>query len=205
MSIYCALLHHPVRDRAGQTTTTAVTTLDVHDIARTARTFEVRGYFVVTPVEPQRNLVERILSHWRDGAGVKRMPERRVALERCEVVPDLARACARITDETGQQPRLWATAATSPAVRPRLSHVEARRRLRAGGRPVLLLFGTGHGLAPELLAEADELLEPIAGLGAYNHLSVRSAAAILLDRLLGNRESGAPGESGNVDGPPGPC
>jgi hypothetical protein len=54
---------------------------------------------------------------------------------------------------------------------------------------LLLLFGTGWGLTNEMLAECDFVLEPIAGLGknSYNHLSVRSAAAIILDRLLGNR------------------
>jgi len=31
----------------------------------------------------------------------------------------------------------------------------------------------------------DMLLEPIEGYTDYNHLSVRSAAAIILDRLLG--------------------
>jgi len=32
------------------------------------------------------------------------------------------------------------------------------------------------------------MLEPIAGTTGYNHLSVRSAAAIILDRLLGPRK-----------------
>lgn len=41
--LYCALVHHPVRDRGGNAVTTAVTNLDVHDIARTARTYGLRG------------------------------------------------------------------------------------------------------------------------------------------------------------------
>ena len=50
---------------------------------------------------------------------------------------------------------------------------------------VLLLLGTAWGLAPEVLAMADGVLPPIRGVSGFNHLSVRSAAAILFDRLLG--------------------
>ncbi len=62
-----------------------------------------------------------------------------------------------------------------------------RRRVEEGGPPLLFLFGTGWGLTEEVLEQADDILEPIRGAGAYNHLSVRSAAAILLDRLRGAR------------------
>ena len=64
---------------------------------------------------------------------------------------------------------------------------EARTRLDGEGRPVLLVFGTGWGLADEVIAGADALLEPVRAREAtgYNHLSVRAACAILLDRRLG--------------------
>ena len=39
----------------------------------------------------------------------------------------------------------------------------------------------------EVRSRVDEVLEPIAGTGDYNHLSVRAAAAIMLDRLRGAR------------------
>ena len=81
--VYCALVHYPVRDRAGDTVTTAVTTLDVHDIARSGRTYGLRGYYVVTPIEAQHALTRRILEHWDSGAGRKRMPERHEALSIC--------------------------------------------------------------------------------------------------------------------------
>lgn len=53
------------------------------------------------------------------------------------------------------------------------------------GRKVLILLGTAWGLAPQVIEEAACTLPPIIGCGDYNHLSVRSAAAIILDRLLG--------------------
>jgi hypothetical protein len=59
-----------------------------------------------------------------------------------------------------------------------------------GGEPCLLIFGTAWGLSPALLETADFVLAPIEGPTDYNHLSVRSAAAIILDRLLGDREAG---------------
>ena len=41
------------------------------------------------------------------------------------------------------------------------------------------------GLAPEVMSRVDGVLPPVGGADAYNHLAVRSAASIILDRLLG--------------------
>lgn len=189
--VYCALVHYPVRAKDGATVTTAVTNLDVHDIARMARTFELRGYFIVTPIEAQRQLVERILSHWRDGGGKKRIPNRADALSRVRVVKTIEEAAQAIAAESGALPRQIATAARSSG-RALGSYAEESNRLNdesPDAPPGLLLFGTGHGLADSVLDGADSLLPPIAGRGDYNHLSVRAAAAITVDRLLGARNS----------------
>jgi tRNA (guanine37-N1)-methyltransferase len=50
-------------------------------------------------------------------------------------------------------------------------------------QPLLLLFGTGFGLTDDVHASADLILKPVQGLTEYNHLSVRSAVAIILDRI----------------------
>lgn len=186
-AVYCALVHHPVRDRAGETVTTAVTTLDVHDIARSARTYGVSGYYLVTPIDAQHVLIDRILQHWRTGAGVQRMPERGEALSLCHAVHALSDVYADIELREGRRPRVIATAARSTGV-PVATFPALRSQLAdpASG-PFLLLFGTGHGLSQGLLESVDLVLEPIHGPGTYNHLSVRSAAAIALDRLLGCR------------------
>jgi hypothetical protein len=52
-------------------------------------------------------------------------------------------------------------------------------------RLMLLLFGTAWGLVEGMFEQADYLLDPVEGYTDYNHLSVRSAAAIILDRLAG--------------------
>jgi hypothetical protein len=49
------------------------------------------------------------------------------------------------------------------------------------------MFGTGWGMIDELIERADYYLDPIEGPVEYNHLSVRSACAIILDRLTGKR------------------
>ncbi|PID40198.1 MAG: hypothetical protein CR984_04510 [Proteobacteria bacterium] len=56
--------------------------------------------------------------------------------------------------------------------------------MMAQSPPLVLAFGTAWGLADEFMAAADHVLEPLVGKGTYNHLSVRSAVAIILDRLV---------------------
>lgn len=182
--IYVALVHHPVRDRGGSIITTAVTNVDVHDIARSARTFGLAGYFVVSPVTAQRAIVERILEHWHEGEGKDRIPERSEALARVVPVPLVADAIAMIEARHGVRPKIVATSAQPSRATVRFD--ELRAELATSERPYLILLGTGHGLAGSLVDSAELLLEPIVGVDGYNHLSVRAAAAILFDRLCGN-------------------
>jgi len=182
--LYVALLHHPVYDKNGAVVTTAVTNLDVHDISRLARTFGVRGFYVCTPVPTLRRLVARIMRHWETGPGSTYNTTRKEALSVVRLVADLDEATADVERETGTLPHLVATSAR-PGPR-RITFPTLRRRLDATGGPVLLVLGTGWGLTEEVLERVDEILEPIAGTGTYNHLSVRAAAAIMLDRLRGD-------------------
>jgi len=180
-----ALLHYPVYDRNSRVVATAVTNLDLHDIARMARTFGLFRYYVVTPVEEQRILAERIRAHWQDGWGGSYNPDRRSALELLQVAPDMDTVLADIEDCYKRPARIVVTGAKErPGV---ISFDGLRRRVQDEEGPFLLLFGTGWGLTDELFERADFVLEPIKGAGEYNHLSVRSAAAIIMDRLLGQR------------------
>jgi hypothetical protein len=183
--LYVALLHHPVFDKNGAVVTTAVTNMDVHDLARLARTFGVRAVYVATPVPTLRRLVERIIRHWETGPGAIYNHTRKEALALARLAHDLDAAIADVERETGVIPRLVATSAREGG--PRLSFGELRRRLAEDARPELLVFGTGWGLTEEVLGRVDDVLEPVRGRGDYNHLSVRSAAAIILDRLRGDR------------------
>jgi hypothetical protein len=179
-----------VLDAQGAIVTTAVTNLDVHDLARSARTYGCTDYFVVHPIAAQRELIHRIRAHWIEGPGGRRIPDRREALLLLRIVPSLDAAFEALGGRA--EIEVWTTAARSLGRTMRFA--EARDRIASPGKPVALVFGTGWGLAPAVLAGADALLEPIrAGAGDYNHLSVRAACAIALDRLLA-----APDSSGSV-------
>jgi tRNA (guanine37-N1)-methyltransferase len=184
---YVALLHYPVYDRTGAVVTSAITNLDLHDIARSARTYGLAGYFVVTPLTSQRQLAGRIAEHWRTGHGAAYNKRRREALLLLEAAADLEEVQERIENRDG---RRAVTLATSAVAREgQLGREEVLDRLRAlPVAPLLLLLGTGWGLTEEMVRSADLLLQPLWGPTEYNHLAVRSAAAILLDRWFGLRD-----------------
>jgi hypothetical protein len=184
-NVSIALIHYPVFNKNRQVVASAITNLDLHDIARAARTFGLFRYFVVTPVADQRELAERIVSHWREGWGATYNPTRKAALELIRVVDSLVVALEEIEQEYGKPAKIVATGAFG---RPgSVSCSELADLIRDASQPYLLLLGTGWGLSDEVFEQADIVLAPIRGAGDYNHLSVRSAAAIILDRLLGER------------------
>ncbi|HQN18752.1 MAG TPA: RNA methyltransferase [Syntrophobacteraceae bacterium] len=180
--LYVALVHYPVLNRRGEVIASAVTNLDLHDLARTARTYEVPACYIVTPLQDQQVLIGRLLDHWCRGIGRALHPDREAALKRLKIVDGLGAVQEEIRSQWGESPVKWAT--TAKELPGTLSHDEARRRLAHASRPHLLLLGTGWGLAPTVMEEVDAVLTPIKGRGGYNHLSVRCAAAILMDRLL---------------------
>ncbi|MGD8718086.1 MAG: RNA methyltransferase [Candidatus Zixiibacteriota bacterium] len=182
-NLYVALVHWPVYNREGETVATSVTPLDLHDLGRLALTYGVAGYYVTNPYESQRRLVEEILYHWREGLGGEHSPQRQRALANAQVLPSAAEAFDDVARATGKEPFVVATTARplDGAVAP--GELEAA----AAGRPILLLFGTGYGLTEDLLRAADAALEPITGHGDFNHLPVRAAIAVYLDRILGGR------------------
>lgn len=173
------LVHYPVLDRTGATITTSVTNLDVHDLARSARTYGLSRYYIVTPIAAQRALVEGITEYWKTPSAQERLLPRTRALARVRVVASVADAVADLTELEGEAPELVATSAQPSSFCPEMSFREAARATK----PQLLLFGTGHGLAADILAQCVYRLPPIDPGFGYVHLSVRAAVAIILDRL----------------------
>ncbi len=181
--LYMALLHHPVYDKNGQVVTTSVTNMDIHDIARSARTYGVKGFYVVTPVKALQKLVLRIMAHWEQGYGSQYNQTRKEALSLVRLKDTLDDVILDLEQESETRPLVIVT--TARPGEKRTSFTELREMLREETRPALLLFGTGWGLTETVLAQSDYVLEAVQGATDYNHLSVRSAAAIILDRLLG--------------------
>jgi tRNA (guanine37-N1)-methyltransferase len=183
--VYVALLHHPVYNKNGQIVTTAVTNMDIHDIARSGCTYGLAGFFVVTPVKALQKLALKIVEHWETGYGSQYNATRKEALALARICDGLDDAIIAIERETGEKPIVVATSARRGESR--ASFTALRDMLHRETRPFLLLFGTGWGLTETILLQSDYVLEAIEGGGDYNHLSVRSAAAIIFDRLLGRR------------------
>ncbi|MEM9695029.1 MAG: RNA methyltransferase [Myxococcota bacterium] len=176
-----ALLHYPVLDRHGELFTTTLTNLDLHDMSRSARTYGAKAFFIVHPLASQRLIAERMVGHWRQGPGGKRIPDRAEALRITRVVPAVEAALEGL----GEEAEIWTTAAR-PGLTAETSWSEARTLARGAGPPILLCFGTGWGLSTPFLEAATRHLAPIDGAGTdYNHLSVRAACAIACDRIWG--------------------
>ena len=190
-NLYVGLLHFPMRNREGDIVATSTTSMDVHDIARSARTYGAARYFVVTPVPSQQAIAWRIRGFWTEGEQVAENSNRGEALEYVAVAEDLDETLQWIEEAEEQPPLLVATSAKTTE-RNMVSFAGLRERLRNDPRPVYILFGTGWGMTEELLDACDVILPPIMEGADFNHLSVRAAVAIILDRVAGDhgRDSG---------------
>lgn len=184
-NLYVALTHYPVLNKNGDIITSAVTNLDLHDISRAAKTYGVRSFYVVTPLVDQQALIDKIVSHWVTGIGARYNPKRREALDLISVKNSLDEVIDHICKNGGDFPK---TVVTSAVHSPRNISFSKFREMMKDGNLYLLIFGTGWGLSEEFITMADYALGPIMGNTDYNHLSVRSATAIILDRLFGKNE-----------------
>ena len=176
-----ALVHYPVINRNGETIGSAVTNLDLHDIARAGRTYGIGTYWVITPFKEQQELAGQIVDHWTKGYGSTVNSDRSNALSIITICSTLAEAVAGASEKFGEKPLILATCAKVQVNT--VAYGEVRKRI-SQGVPILLLFGTAWGLSPEILAMVDGVLPPLCGTAGFNHLSVRSAASIIMDRLL---------------------
>lgn len=180
-NLYLALIHYPVVNKNGEIIGSALTNMDLHDIARAGRTFGVKAYYVVTPYKDQKTLAFQIMDHWTCGHGGRVNPARKSALERVRVAKTFEAVCNDIENEQGKPLVKIATSARPQG--PTMSCRTLGQQLK-GNAPHVIVFGTAWGLAPEVINQCDHILEPIQGSGSYNHLSVRSAASIYLDRIF---------------------
>ena len=181
--VYLALLHYPIYNKRMDIITTSITNLDLHDIARAARTYDVEGFYVVHPSASQQKLIGEILAYWQEGYGGLYNSDRQEAFRLLKLAEDLGTVIEAITRETG---RRVCTVATDAHHYPEaISYRQLKAEVCDDDRVFLLLFGTGWGIAQEAMDQCEYVLEPVSGASDYNHLSVRSAVSIILDRLLG--------------------
>ena len=182
-NLYIGLVHYPIYNKRMNIIAGAVTNFDIHDISRTCRTYDVKRYYIIHPLDVQKEIISKILNYWQEGYGKVYNPDRADALARVSWQKDIETAALDVEAQTGKKPYIVTTDAR---IYPNtVSYTFMRKQLQEGDRPILLLFGTGFGIEAETMKSFDYILEPVYGPCDYNHLCVRSAAAIILDRLAG--------------------
>ncbi len=184
MSFHVALVHFPIKDKIGNAVCTSITNLDLHDISRAGTTYDADAVWLVHPYEIQRRFIERVMRHWQAGWGAVYNPSRKESLAQTKIVTDLNEVREQIYNAEKKEPVFVGTHAQP--VPKTIGYGELRSRIELEPEtPFCIVFGTGWGLHPELMAEMDLMLEPIYGPVPWNHLSVRAAIGIILDRLRG--------------------
>jgi hypothetical protein len=182
VEIYLGLIHYPIYNKRGSKITTTITNLDLHDIARVAKTYNVEKYYVVNPLKSQQELVKRMIRYWTSEYGAKYNENRKESFSVIDLALSLSEVISDIEEKCGKRVKIIATDAKIFPYS--VSYSKMREIISESDGPFLILFGTGWGLTEETLEKCDYILYPIFGRGNFNHLSVRSAASIILDRLL---------------------
>jgi hypothetical protein len=185
--LYIGLVHYPIKSKDGGIVQTSMTNLDIHDIARTARTYNLSGYYLIAPPACQLEVVDKIISHWSNGFGLEYNSDRSDALALVKKAGTIEEVRDLITAETGRKTSVIVTDAKIHQDLRNITCISMQNMLKLHDFNFLLLFGTGWGLADAVMARADHILEPVRPLTVhnYNHLSVRAAAAIIIDRVVG--------------------
>jgi len=182
-SVYLAIIHYPVLDKRGDTVATSLTNLELHDVARSCMTFGVELCYIVTPLQRQASIAERLIEHWESGYGARYNPDRAKALTKIRIVGDVEEMMREV--RAAGSPVVIGTSSRQGSEK--VNYAELRAWIQKDDRPFLLVFGTGWGLPPVVTEQCGRMLMPIRGKGDYNHLSLRVAIGIILDRILGER------------------
>lgn len=181
---YAILMHDQVNLPDGTVGTSSVTSIDIHDIARSATTYGIKKYFIVTPLADQQKIIAKLLNFWHTSIGIQYNNNRHEALKNVTLVSTFEDALNCIKNDESASPLVIATAAKRYKHASRITYHD-QEKVWSLKRPIALVFGTARGLSSQLLDSCDYLLEPIESFSKFNHLSVRSAAAIVFDRWLG--------------------
>jgi tRNA (guanine37-N1)-methyltransferase len=182
---YVALMHNNIRFKDGRIGTTSVTSLDMHDIARSSRTYGFAGYFIVTALQDQQKIIENITDFWSEhNPGAEYNKNRHDAIKHLMVKSNLKSVIEVIEKQEGKKPIIIGTSAQQKDIKNHITFYD-QEKIWEQDKPVLILLGTGSGMSDFLLEKCDYMFVPVAGLTNFNHLSVRSAAAIIFDRWLG--------------------
>ena len=166
--------------------------MEIHDIARSCMTFGIDLCYIVSPLVKQRKIMEKLIHHWKHGYGATYNPLRGMALEKVKICSDMEEMLKEI--RVSGDPIIVGTSSKARGDKS-IGYQELCTMIRNEEKPFLMLFGTGWGLTDTTVELCDKMLMPVRGSGDYNHLSLRVALGIILDRIFGER--GGKDERGN--------
>lgn len=180
--IYIALIHYPVYDKNSRIITSSIVPYDIVDISRASKTFGVKSFYVIHPFKNQRNTIKRIINFWTKEEGSFYNLDRKEALSLVKVKRNLNEALLDIEKIEKRKPKIILTSAKKYE---KSIDYQVLKKLIIND-PILIIFGTGWGIVINKI-KYDFILEPIIGFpkeNNYNHLTVRSACSIILDRII---------------------
>lgn len=186
---YVAIMHSQVIVGDGQKDghkvgDTSVASIDIHDIARSCKTYGIKNFFIVTQLEDQFKIVNTFFDFWHSQKGKSYNLSRYNAIESVILTKSFESVIEQIKQKENLDPIIITTSAKPHGNGVKIDY-SSQGLVWKENRPVLIVFGTGQGLSDEIMDQSNFILAPVQGLTNYNHLSVRSAAAIVLDRWLG--------------------
>ncbi len=181
--VHLVLRHDNVLGRGDAPIHASVTQIDLHDFCRLCYTYGLGGFHCVTEIEAQHKICAEILRFWQEGYGKDYNPDRVRALDSLHLHHSFDSLLDFFGASGGPAPLLIGTSAQEQEKK--LDFGSFSSIIERSGRPAVIQFGTSWGLSPGQLRRCDWVLPPIVGHNGYNHLSVRCAAAIIVDRLFG--------------------
>lgn len=180
---YIALLHYPMVNKKGEKVVASVTPMDIHDLSRLAKTYDLGGFFVVTPETGQLDFLQRVIKFWCSDRGTRYNQTRAVALKIVNMIPNIEEGIEFIKEKWHMPVKVVTTSAVMSNYN--IEYAQLGKLIKKRKEIFIITFGTGYGIHSEFRDTSDYRLPPIKIISSYNHLSVRTAAGIIIDRLLG--------------------
>lgn len=181
---YAVIMYDQVLTKDENVTTTSIKSLDIHDIARACKTYGIEKLFIVTPLKDQKSIAKEFLKFWLETDGRVYNESRYKAVKNVVVVDSFSQVTEFISNQNDSLNPIILTTSAKRNTKKSITFND-QSKIWAHKKPVVIVFGTGSGLNEQMIEKSDYLFVPIDGMSGYNHLSVRSAAAIVFDRWLG--------------------
>ena len=125
---YVALMHNNIRLKDKRVGATSVTSLDMHDIARSSRTYGFSGYSVVTSLQDQQKIMKTILDFWSEHSpGGTYNSNRHEAIKHVSIEDDLDSVIKGIEKTEGKTPIIIGTSARTNDIKNQITFYDQEK------------------------------------------------------------------------------